>query len=176
MKIFQIQMFQRKVIQILFITCLLMVSAQFSIAATKIAFVNQQVLLEKAPQAEAARKKLQKEFAKRDKALVKLQKKIKSSQNKLQKDAAVMSNADLNKLKRKVTLLVRDLERDKDAFREDLTIRQNEELVKLQKVVIKAINKVAKTEKYDLILSEGIVFASKRIDVTNKILSELKKK
>jgi outer membrane protein len=170
------KMFQVKKLQILFIIGFLTVFTQFSIAETKIAFVNQQVLLEKAPQAAAARNKLQKEFAKRDKALVKLQKKIKSNQDKLQKDAAVMSNTDLNKLKRKVTLLVRDLERDKEAFREDLTIRQNEELVRLQKVVIKAINKVAKTEKYDLILSEGIVFASKRIDVTNKILSELKKK
>jgi outer membrane protein len=169
-------MFQIKILEILFLICFLSVFTQFSIAETKIAFVNQQVLLEKAPQAEAARNKLQREFAKRDKALVKLQKKIKSNQNKLQKNAAVMSNADLNKLKRKVTLLLRDLERDKEAFREDLTIRQNEELVKLQKVVIKAINKVAKSQKYDLILSEGIVFASKRIDVTGKILSELKKK
>lgn len=151
-------------------------SSQFALAETKIAFVNQQVLLEKAPQAAAARNKLQKEFAKRDKALVKLQKSIKSKQSKLQKDAAVMSNSDLSKLKRKITLLVRDLERDKDAFREDLTIRQNEELVKLQKVVIKAINKVAVSQKYDLIVSDGIIYASKRIDITAKILSELKKK
>lgn len=150
--------------------------ASVAVAEHKIAFVNQQVLLEKAPQAEAARNSLQTEFAKRDKALVKLQKKIKSNEKKLQKDAAVMSNSALSKLKRKITLLRRDLERDKEAFREDLSIRQNEELVTLQKVVLQAITKVAQQQKYDLIVSDGVIYASKRIDVTNKILAELKKK
>ncbi len=159
---------------ILLISCSVFFS-QIAVAENKIAFVNQQVLLEKAPQAEAARNKLQNEFAKRDKALVKLQKNIKSNEKKLQQDAAVISNAALSKLKRKITLLRRDLERDKEAFREDLSIRQNEELVTLQKVVIQAINKVAQNEKYDLIISDGVIYASKRIDVTSKILKELTK-
>ncbi|MFK5894450.1 MAG: OmpH family outer membrane protein [Pseudomonadota bacterium] len=165
-----------KVFQFILLICFSVVFSQIAMAEHKIAFVNQQVLLEKAPQAEAARNKLQKEFAKRDKALVKLQKNIKANEKKLQKDAAVISNTALSKLKRKITLLRRDLERDKEAFREDLSIRQNEELVKLQKVVLQAITKVAQKEKYDLIVSDGVIYASKRIDVTNKILNELQKK
>ncbi|MFK5984156.1 MAG: OmpH family outer membrane protein [Pseudomonadota bacterium] len=165
-----------KVLQVILLSCFWVIASNAAIAEHKIAFVNQQVLLEKAPQAEAARNNLQKEFAKRDKALVKLQKKIKSNEKKLQKDAAVMSNTALSKLKRKITLLRRDLERDKDAFREDLSIRQNEELVTLQKVVLQAITKVAQQQKYDLIVSDGVIYASKRIDVTSKILKELNKK
>ena len=144
-------------------------------AEQKIAFVNQAKLLQKAPQAESARTRLQKEFAKRDKALVSLQKKIQSNSEKLQKDSAILSTAELNKLKRKITLLNRDLERDKAAFKEDLSIRQNEELIKLQKSIIHSIQTIAEKEQYDLILSEGIVFASKRTDITDKILSQLKK-
>jgi outer membrane protein len=165
-----------KVLHFILLIGVSVIFSQAAMAEHKIAFVNQQVLLEKAPQAEAARNKLQKEFAKRDKALVKLQSKIKSNEKKLQKDAAVISNAALSKLKRKITLLRRDLERDKEAFREDLSIRQNEELVTLQKAVLQAITKVAQNEKYDLIVSDGVIYASKRIDVTNKILNELKKK
>ncbi len=158
---------------LILIICLFSVS--FAWAGQKIAFVNQAKLLQKAPQAEAARSKLQKEFAKRDKALVNLQKKIQSSTEKLQKDAAILSSTELNKLKRKITMMRRDLERDKAAFKEDLSIRQNEELVKLQKSVLQSIKTIAEQEKYDLIISEGVIYASKLIDVTDKILSQLKK-
>lgn len=158
---------------LILIICLFSVS--FAWAGQKIAFVNQAKLLQKAPQAEAARSKLQKEFAKRDKALVSLQKKIQSSAEKLQKDAAILSSTELNKLKRKITMMRRDLERDKSAFKEDLSIRQNEELVKLQKSVLKSIKTIAEREKYDLIISEGVIYASKQIDVTDKILAQLKK-
>ncbi len=158
---------------LILIVCLFSVS--FAWAGQKIAFVNQAKLLQKAPQAEAARSKLQKEFAKRDKALVNLQKKIQSSAEKLQKDAAILSSTELNKLKRKITMMRRDLERDKAAFKEDLSIRQNEELVKLQKSVLQSIKTIAEQEKYDLIISEGVIYASKQIDVTDKILAQLKK-
>ena len=159
----------------LFVLILLMMSVSFVYAGQKIAFVNQAKLLQKAPQAEAARNKLQKEFAKRDKDLVNLQKKIATNSEKLQKDAAILSASELNKLKRKITLLKRDLERDKAAFREDISIRQNEELVKLQKSVIKSIQTIAEKEKYDLIVSEGVIYASKKMDITDKILAQLKK-
>ncbi len=158
---------------LILIICLFSVS--FAWAGQKIAFVNQTKLLQKAPQAEAARSKLQKEFAKRDKALVNLQKKIQSSTEKLQKDAAILSSTELNKLKRKITMMRRDLERDKAAFKEDLSIRQNEELLKLQKSVLQSIKTIAEQEKYDLIISEGVIYASKQIDVTDKILAQLKK-
>lgn len=159
----------------LLVTIVLLFSVSMAYAEQKIAFVNQAKLLQKAPQAEAARSKLQKEFAKRDKALVSMQKQIKSNSDKLEKDAAILSSTELNKLKRKITLLRRDLERDKSAFKEDLSIRQNEELVKLQKSVIKSIQTIAEKEKYDLIISEGVIYASKQIDITDKILSQLKK-
>ncbi len=159
----------------LFILIALLFTVSFAYAGQKIAFVNQAKLLQKAPQAESARSKLQKEFAKRDKSLVSLQKKIQSSATKLQKDAAILSASELNKLKRKITLLRRDLERDKAAFKEDLSIRQNEELVKLQKSVLKSIQTIAKKEHYDLIISDGVIYASKQIDITDKILAQLKK-
>lgn len=159
----------------LFILITLLFSVSFAHAEQKIAFVNQAKLLQKAPQAESARNKLQKEFSKRDKSLVSLQKNIVKNEEKLAKDAAILSAAELNKLKRKITLLRRDLERDKLAFKEDVTIRQNEELVKLQKSVLKSIQAIAEKEKYDLIISEGVIYASKQIDITDKILAQLKK-
>jgi len=153
----------------------LLFSVSHTYAAQKIAFVNQAKLLQKAPQAESARTKLQKEFAARDKSLVSIQKKLQKSTEKLQKDAAILSSSELNKLKRNITSLRRDLERDKAAFQEDLSIRQNEELIKLQRSVLKSIKAIAKKEKYDLIISEGVIYASQQVDITDKILAELTK-
>ena len=144
-------------------------------AEQKIAFVNQAKLLQKAPQAEAARNKLEKEFSSRQKSLVNMQKEIKDKKEKLQKDSAILSAAELKKLNRKITLLSRDLEREELAFKEDLSIRRNEELVKLQKSVLQSILSIAEKEKYDLIVSDGVIYASKNIDITDKILAELKK-
>ncbi|MCK5697490.1 MAG: OmpH family outer membrane protein [Gammaproteobacteria bacterium] len=159
----------------LFILLVLFLFITSAYAEQKIAFVNQAQLLKKAPQAEFARNKLQKEFAKRDKALVKLQQEIIKKEKKLKKDAVVLSSDELNKLQRKIMLLKRDLERDKLAFKEDVSIRQNEELVKLQKSVLESIQIIAKKEKYDLIMSDGVIYASSNIDITEKILTQLKK-
>ena len=159
----------------LFVLLVFLFTVSFAYAEQKIAFVNQTKLLQKAPQAKSARSKLQKEFGKRDKSLVKLQKEINKNATKLQKDAAILSTAELNKLKRKIVLLKRDLERDKAAFKEDLSIRQNEELLKLQKLVLQSIQTIAKKEKYDLIISDGVIYVSKKVDITDKILAQLKK-
>ena len=159
----------------LFVLILFMFSVSFAYAEQKIAFVNQSKLLQKAPQAESARNKLQKEIAKREKSLERLQNKIQSTTDKLQKDAAILSSAELNKLKRKITSLRRDLEREKVDYKDDMTIRQNEELIKLQNSVLKAIHTIAEKEKYDLIVSEGVIYASKQMDITDKILAQLKK-
>ena len=62
-----------------------------------------------------------------------------------------------------------------DEFREELNVRQNEELRKLERLVLKVVAKIAETEKYDLIIHQGAIFASNRIDITDKVLAALGK-
>ncbi|MDE2090140.1 MAG: OmpH family outer membrane protein, partial [Gammaproteobacteria bacterium] len=64
--------------------------------------------------------------------------------------------------------------RAQDSFREDLNIRQNQEFGKLQRTVYDAIVTLAKQQKYDLILSQGVVYAGPRVDVTDQVLQRLK--
>ena len=62
-----------------------------------------------------------------------------------------------------------------EEFREDLNIRRNEEIGKLQRNLLSAIEALAKEEEYDLILYEsGAMFRSERIDITKKVLERLK--
>lgn len=147
--------------------------AQNAIAETKIGFVNVVGLLSVAPQAETSRKLLEKEFFKRDKVMVALQEKIVKADKKYKEDAAILGEDERGKRERAILLMQRDLKRLQSEFNEDLSLRKNEELRLLQKTVAEAIDKVAKENKYDLIVNEGVVFASKDIDVSKKVLTQL---
>lgn len=143
--------------------------------AQKIGYVNALKVLDQAPQAASARETLQKEFAERDRQLVAAQRDLKSMQDKLEKDAAVMSEGERSKLQRDLIAKQRDLQRDQDEFREDVNLRRNEEFGKIQKDIVGAIQAVAKEEGYDLVLSEGVAFASEQVDMTNAVIERLKK-
>ena len=142
----------------------------------KIGYVNVVKVIEEAPQGEAALKKLEAEFAPRDRELVATQNKIKQLEDDLEKNALVMKEADRRNKEREVLTLKRELKRTTQEFREDYNLRRNEELAALQKVVYKAIVEIAKQEKFDLILHEGTVYASDKIDITDKVLKKLGKK
>ncbi len=166
-------MIRRHLIAILFLGGMftpLLASAEF-----RVGFVNTVKLMEKAPQAKAAISKMEAEFAPREKEIVALQREVKKIEEKLAKDSAVLSEEKRRKIERELISKRRELKRAQDEFREDLNIRRNEELTKLQKQLYDAIVNFAKEEKYDLIVSEGVVYASKRVDVTDKLLERLKK-
>ncbi len=152
---------------------LLLIGTDALAKEVKIGFVNVAQVLQEAPQAEAARKRLEQEFAPRDKRLVNQQKELEQLQEKLNRDAAVMSDAERGKLEREILSKQRDLKRAQDEFREDFNIRRNEELGKLQREIFEAIKALAKDEEYDLLLTDGVVYASDQIDVTEKVKQRL---
>ena len=143
-------------------------------AEIKIGFVNVAQVLQQAPQAAEAKKRLEKEFAPRDKRLVAQQKELKNLEDKLARDAAVMSDAERRKLERDILAKQREIKRAQEEFREDFNLRRNEELGKLQRKIFEAIKALAKEENYDLLLTDGVVYASDRVDVTEKVQKKLK--
>jgi len=145
-------------------------------AEIKVGYVNAVKVIEEAPQGEAALKKLEAEFAPRDRELVATQTRIKRLQEDLEKNALVLKDADRRGKEREILSLKRELKRATQEFREDYNLRRNEELASLQKLVYKAIVEIARQEKFDLILHEGTVYASERIDITEKVLRKLGKK
>ena len=140
----------------------------------KLGFVDTAYVLKKAPQADAARKKLEKEFAPREEKVVAMQKQLKKTEENIAKNSAVMSEAERKKNEREILSLQRDIKRAKEEFNEDLNLRRNDELGKLQKVVFDAIVRVAKKENFDLILGDSVLFANKRVNVTELVLQQLK--
>ena len=116
---------------------------------------------------------LEKEFSPRNKRLLASQKEIKKLDEKLARDAKLMSESETRRLQRDVLEKKRALNRDQEEFREDFNLRRNEELAKLQKLVFEAIKGLSEAEKYDLLLHDGVVFASGAVDITNKVQNRL---
>ncbi|RLA03198.1 MAG: OmpH family outer membrane protein [Gammaproteobacteria bacterium] len=154
----------------------LMLPSSLLAAGAKIGFVNPIVLLDKAPQTKAAKEKVEKEFKSRDNQLVKAQKGLRKEEEKLKKDGTTMSSSSRQKLESKISRLKRELKRDLTDFREDFSIARNREMSKLQKRINEAIVKLAKDEKFDLIVGDSVVYASDRIDITEKVLVILRAK
>ena len=132
-------------------------------------------IMEKSPQADAARKSLEKEFSSRDKKLTSVRDEILKLEETLKQDGAIMSDSRRSELEKEILNKKREYNRQQDELREDFNIRRNEELGKLQKQMHEVIVNVAKSEKYDLVVTQPVLFASDRIDLTERVLQELKK-
>lgn len=153
-----------------------MVALPVQAAELKIGVVNAGAVLEKSPQKSQALARLEKEFSTRSKSLEKKRKDVIEKRDKLAKDGAILG-ADERKAKERALLSEqRDLKRLQDEYSEDLSIRRNEELRKLEKEIAQTIVDLAKKESYDLVVYQGVIFASDKVDMTPKVLELLKAK
>ena len=139
----------------------------------KIGFVNTERLFREATPAKRAQQKIEKEFATRDAEIQKLAKQVRDLQAALDKDGATMAEAERRNKERDLANQSRDLQRMQREFREDLNLRRNEELAGIQERANKVIQGIAEAEKFDLILQDPVVFASQRIDITDKVIKAL---
>ena len=142
-------------------------------AELKVGFVNVVRLMEESPQVKSANSRLEREFAPKQRRLQNKADDIQRLEKRVQKDAAIMSETESARRAREIRNKVRELRKEQDEFRDDYNFRRNKELESLQKDLIAAIKRLAERENYDIILSDGVVWASKRIDITEKVLRQL---
>ncbi len=139
----------------------------------KIGVVDVMSLIDKSSQMEQARKKIEKEFSPRQNKLNSERDDITKMEERLSKDADVMSEDEQKKLSKEVMKRVREYKTAEEELRQDFNQSRNEEMMKLQKSILEAIQALAKEEHFDLILHEGVVYANDAINVTAKVASRL---
>jgi outer membrane protein len=141
----------------------------------KIGFVNVTRLLAESPQANAANRALENEFAPRQRDLVARQNAFKTRAEKFNKDAAVMGAEERRNAENDLRKDERELARLADELREDLNNRKNEALNKLRVDLLTEVERFARQGGYDLIVSDAL-FVSPNMDVTAQILQGLQSK
>ena len=142
-------------------------------AEFRVGFVNTERLFREAAPAKRAQQKLEREFAARDADIQKLSKQVQALQATLERDGVTMAESERRNKERDLANLTRDLQRAQREFREDLNLRRNEELSSVQERANKVIQQIAEAEKYDLIVQDPVVYASQRIDITEKVIKAL---
>lgn len=142
-------------------------------AEAKIAVVNWSRLLEEAPQAKAAMAALQEEFQPRQKEIVSQQKDLKAKEDKLNRDGAVMAENERRNAEKDLREGQRDLQRKQNEWVEDLNLRRNEEIGKLQRSLQTEVEAFARTSGYDLIIGEGVLYRNESLDITAQVLTAL---
>ena len=142
-------------------------------AALKIGVVNARQLMEDSPQARQAQRALEDEFAPRKRELEAQQKEYQAREEKLKRDAAVMSESERTKQERDLLSSRRDLERKVQDFQQDVELRQAEEGRKMNATLLTEIQNYAKAQGYDLILSDGVLYAKDSVNITSAVLAAL---
>src|SRR5437868_6919564 len=141
----------------------------------KIGFVNTERVFREAAPAKRAQQVLEREFSARNSELAKLEKQGRDLQTDLERENVTMPEAQRREKERQLADISRDFQRKQREIREDLNLRRNEELARVQERATRVINQIAEQEKFDLIIQEA-VFASSRIDITEKVIKALSDK
>lgn len=151
-------------------------SANVGAAELKIGYVQVDKILQDAPQTAESGKKLEREFSPRSLDLDKMQKQIHDIETSLDKEGVTLSETDRRNKERDASNLKLEFQRKQRELREDINLRKNEELSSLQDRINKAVQTVSETDGYDLVVYGGVAYASRKIDITDKVLKLLGKK
>jgi outer membrane protein len=140
----------------------------------KIGVVNVGRLLQESPQAQDARDSLEDEFAPRRREIVALQTELQEKGAAMQRDLEVMGAEERENAQRDLRNDERGILRAQNEFREDLDLRNNEAIGAIQQDVLREIAAYGDSQGLDLILADGIVYASEKVDITEAVLARLR--
>ncbi len=140
----------------------------------KIGFVNTARVLKEAPQARRVEERLRAEFEPREKLIQEKREEIIGIEDQLKSTDNTLSATNRRKLERQIRLKVSQLKFLEQEFREDQNLRRNEGIRELQQVIASVLKQLGDSEKFDLILTEGVSFVSDQIDITTQIVEMLK--
>jgi len=140
-------------------------------ADIKIGFVDIPFLIDQAPQSLAASDRLETEFAPRQELIKRHKLELEELRQEL--DDVSLDAAQRKIIEREYRKTERRMKRDEQEFREELNIQKNQEFKRVRVYVLDAIATFAKRHNYDMIISDGVLYANKTVDVTDKVLQEL---
>lgn len=140
-----------------------------------IAVIDPNRIVEESPQYEEARRMLGSEVKDREAEVLDQQEDLDRLTEKLERDGALMSEEEMQRLQNDIRARKRRLRYAKAELQEDFALRQTELRTKLVKQVEEVVQRIAKEKGIDVILSEGLVYFSDRVDISGEVVERLKR-
>ena len=156
----------------LFLTLCVLLAGPATAQQLRVGYVDMKQVLDNAPQVLAGREKLDLEFRPRNETIEFQQRQVQSMEDRLQlgdltEDAKLRLDRELREMQRNVN-------RQKEDLRDELSFRRTEEVQKLEDQINQAVQEIARDSGYDLILSSPVIYADPSLDITQLILDQLK--
>ena len=143
-------------------------------ADLRIGFVNFRRIMAAAPQREEINERLEREFGVERDALLQAQSELRSMERQLE---TLQHGDGYNDYERQVINKRRDVARRDSDYRDNINVRRNEEMAKLQKMIGDEIINLAKEARYDIILNDiGVFYVSERADLSPQVITRLQRK
>ncbi len=138
----------------------------------RIGYVDMKQVLDNAPQVLAGREKLDLEFRPRNETIEFQDRQVQTMDDRLQmgnlsEDARIRLDRELREMRRNVN-------RQREDLRDELSFRRTEEVQKLEDQINQAVEEIARNNGYDLILSSPVIYADPSLDITQLILDQLR--
>jgi len=143
-------------------------------ADLKVGVVSVERILTEAPQVDAVNTSMLERFGPQRDALQSLEKEITKMQENYKRNELVMTEDKLNELKKEIITKIQSLKQKEALLQQEVTTVRNQELAVLQQQVRAIIDDISKKGKYSLVLSEGVAFADDKLDITDKVLDNMK--
>ncbi len=142
----------------------------------KLAVVDMQVVLQRAPQIAKINDALTRQFKSRQDSIIKAQNDLQKEANNLQKNAAVMKADERSVLENKVMTDQNKVKSMIASFQKDLSKKQSESLHNFSQELDGVVSKVAAQSGYDLVIQKGsTLYAKNNLDITQQVLEVLKR-
>jgi outer membrane protein len=154
-----------------------LIAATFAIPATaadiKVGVVDIAKLFDESPQAKVVQDGLKAEFGPRLQQLIAQEQALKTRNDKYQKDLATMAADQRTKAEKDLRDSARELERKKAELQDDSNAKRQEEMNKLQRLLFGEVRDYAKAQNYDIVIAEGVLYATPTVDITAAVLQLL---
>ena len=147
-----------------------------AMAEVKVGVVDYGRLLKESPQVKALSDALDAEFNPRYQQLVTQDRALKTKAEKLQKDASTMTADQRSKAEKELRDSARELERKGKELKDDSEAKRQEEFTKVQRMLENEIREYAKAQKYDIVLMDGVIYATAAVNITDPVLAVLQAK
>lgn len=141
-------------------------------AEIKIGYVDVNRLLSESPQAKAATEEMRSEFTPRQRDIINEQQSVKAREDRLNKDAATMTEDQRARAEQDLSDANRDLQRKMSELQDDINARRNEEMARLQRTLFEQVRSYAKSQNYDLVVTDAL-YANPSLDITSAVLAAL---
>lgn len=142
---------------------------------TKIGVVDLQKIMQTAPQMKAIQEKLEAEFKPRRDKLVEMEDGLKKDMERFKRDGAVLSASQKKELEKKIVMTQQTFEREGQQYQQELSTAHNEAMEDFYNKIRAAIAKLAKNDKYDIVLQKDAApYSADDLDVSAKVMEEIK--